>query len=61
MDVASGTDRHLDITYFGLQVVESSSLVYALCRKVFSHPYIIFFHFLVNVFLCYTDKGCMAC
>ena len=27
MDVASGTDRHLDIT-FGLQVVESSSLVY---------------------------------
>ena len=26
MDVASGADRHLDIT-FGLQVVESSSLV----------------------------------
>ena len=26
MDVASGADRHLDIT-FGLQLVESSSLV----------------------------------
>ena len=34
-DVASGADRHLDIT-FGLQVLESSSLVYVLFREVFS-------------------------
>ena len=41
-DVVSGADRHLDIT-FGLQVVESSSLVSVLFREVFSHPYISFF------------------
>ena len=48
-DVASGTDRQLDIT-FGLQVVESSSLVSVLFREAFSHLYISFFHLLVNVF-----------
>ena len=45
--VASGVDRHLDIT-FGLQVVESSSLVSVLFREAFNHPYISFFHLLVN-------------
>ena len=49
MDVASGADRHLDI-FFGLQVVESSSLVSVLFRKVFSHPYISFFSLLLNGF-----------
>ena len=49
MYIASGDDRHLDIT-FGLQVVESSSLVSVLFREVFSHPYISFFHLLVNSF-----------
>ena len=49
MDVASGVDRHLDIT-FGLQLVESSSLVSVLFREVFNHSYISFFHLLVNVF-----------
>ena len=48
-DVASGTDRHLDIT-FGLQVVKSSSLVSVLSREAFNHPYISYFHLLVNVF-----------
>ena len=42
MNVASGADRHLDIT-FGLQVVESSSLVSILFREAFNHPYISFF------------------
>ena len=37
--VASGVDRHLDIT-FGLHVVDSSSLVSVLSREAFSHPYI---------------------
>ena len=46
-DVASGADRHHDI---GLQVVKSSSLVSVLFREVFSHPYIFFFHLLVNGF-----------
>ena len=50
MDVASGADRHLDIT-FGLQVVESSSLDSVLYRDAFSHPYISFIHLLVMVFL----------
>ena len=36
-DVASRADRHLDIT-FGLQVVESSSLVSVLFKEAFSHP-----------------------
>ena len=49
MDVGSGADRHLDIT-FRLQVVESSSLVSVLFREVFSHPYISFFNLLVNGF-----------
>ena len=49
MDVASGADRHLDIK-FGLQVVESSSLVSVLFREVFSYPYISFFHLLVIFF-----------
>ena len=48
-DVASGADRHLDIT-FGLQEVESSSLVSVLLREAFNHPYISFFHLLVNSF-----------
>ena len=46
-DVTSGADRHLDIT-FGLLVVESSSLVSVLFREAFNHPYISFFHLLVN-------------
>ena len=40
---------HLDIT-FGLQLVESSSLVSVLFREAFNHPYISFFHLLVNGF-----------
>ena len=47
--MTSGADRHLDIT-FGLQVVESLSLVSVLFREAFSHPYISFFHLLVNGF-----------
>ena len=35
---------------FGLQVVESSTLVSVLFREAFSHPYIPFFHLLVNSF-----------
>ena len=38
MDVASGTDRNLDIN-FGLQVVESSSPVSILFREAFNYPY----------------------
>ena len=37
MDVASGTDRHLDMT-FGLHVVESSSLVFVLLEKRLTIP-----------------------
>ena len=47
--MSSGADRPLDIT-FGLQVVESSSLVSVLFREAFSHPYISFFHLLVYGF-----------
>ena len=47
--LASGADRHLDRT-FGLQIVESSSLVSVLFREAFNHPYISFFHLLVNGF-----------
>ena len=43
----SDADRHHDIT-FGL--VESSSLISVLFREVFSHPYVSFFHLLVNSF-----------
>ena len=32
------------------RVIESSSLVPVLFREVFSHPYISFFHLLVNIF-----------
>ena len=39
---------HLDIT-FGLQEVESSSLVSLLFREAFNQPYISFIQFLVNV------------
>ena len=59
MYIASGADRHLDIT-FGLQVVESSSLVSVLFREAFSHPYISFFHYFPYFFedrlpsLCHT-------
>ena len=49
MDVASGVDRHLDIT-FGMQLVESFSLVSILFREVFNHSYISFFHLLVKKF-----------
>ena len=49
MCIASGADRHLDIT-FGLQVVESSSLASVLIKEAFNHPYISFFHLLVNGF-----------
>ena len=47
--MSSGTNRHLDIT-FGFQEVENSSLVSVLFREAFSHPYISFFHLLVNAF-----------
>ena len=56
-DVALGTDRHLDIS-FGLQVVESSSLVSILFREVFSRPYISFFYLLVNGFCVTTTSFC---
>ena len=46
-DVASGADRHLDIT-FGLQVVDS--LVSIVFREALNHPYISFFHLSVNGF-----------
>ena len=35
--VASGVDRHLDMT-FGLHVVDSSFLVSVLFREAFGHP-----------------------
>ena len=44
----SNADRILDII-FGLLLIESSSLVPVLFRDVFSHPFISFFHLLVNV------------
>ena len=53
-DVASGADRHLDITFIWMEVVEISYLVSVLFREVFSHPYISFFHLLVNGF-CVTS------
>ena len=42
MDIASGIDRHLHIT-FSLHVVDSSLLVSILFREAFSHPYMSFF------------------
>ena len=44
-DVASGV-----IGIFYSQIVESSSLVSVLFREAISHPYISFFHLLVNGF-----------
>ena len=55
MYVASGADRHLHIT-FRLQVVESSFLASVLFREAFSHPYISFFHLLVNGFSVITKR-----
>ena len=46
-DVTSGADRHLVIT-FGMQVFHSLACV--LFRKALNHPYISFFHLLVNGF-----------
>ena len=51
-DVASGADRHLDITY-GLQVVERSSVVSVLFREAFIHPHI---SFTSKRFFCYYLK-----
>ena len=48
-EVASGADRHLDIT-IKLHIVESSSLVSVLLREAFDNPYIFFFQLLVNGF-----------
>ena len=56
----SGADRHLDIT-FGLQLVESSSLVSVLFRKAFNHPYISFFHLLLNGFSVIYIYDCNPC
>ena len=39
------------IGIFYSQVVESSSLVSVLIQEAISHPYISFFHFLINGFL----------
>ena len=38
------------IGIFYSQIVKSSSLVSVLVREAISHPYISFFHLLVNVF-----------
>ena len=62
MDVVSGADRHLDIT-FGLQVVESSSLVSVIFRETLNHPYISIFHLMdLNAWLqCFAiDVGVMS-
>ena len=42
--------NYLQSSPFGLQLDESSSLVSLLFREAFSHPYISFFHLLVNGF-----------
>ena len=47
---------HLDITC-RLQVVVSSSHVSVPFREVFSHPYISFFHLLVNGFCVIRECG----
>ena len=46
-NVASGADRDLDI---GLLVVKAHPFVSVLFREAFSHPYISFFHLLINGF-----------
>ena len=48
--------RHLDIT-FGLQLLESFSLLSVPFREVFNDHYIYFFHLLVNVFVCYMKRN----
>ena len=56
-DVASGIDRHPDRTQidFRLEIQGNRKLIPCsrTFREVFSHPYISFFHLLVNVFFCY--------
>ena len=51
------------IGIFYSQIVESSSLVSVLFREVFSHPYISFFHLLVNGFsvTCYMNVYLQIC
>ena len=50
------------IGIFYSQIGESSSLVSVLFREVFSHPYISFFHLLVNgfsviyIYICHQKK-----
>ena len=50
--MASGADRHLLFAdrHLLFPVVESSSLVSVLFREAINHPYISFFHLLVNDF-----------
>ena len=54
MDVASGIDRHPDRTEidFRFQIQGNRKVIPfpVLFREVFSHPYISFFHLLVNGF-----------
>ena len=45
------------IGIFYSQIVESSSLVYVLFREVISHPYISFFHLIVNGFSVIREYG----
>ena len=45
------------IGIFYSQIVESSSLVSVLFREVISHPYISFFHLLVNGFSVIREYG----
>ena len=52
------------IGIFYSQIVESSSLVSVLFQEVFSHPYISFFHLLVNgfsVIFLRTDPITLSC
>ena len=53
-DLASGADRHLDIT-FRLQVVESSSLVSVLLEKHLASLHLLF-SFTSGVFFCYIHR-----
>ena len=45
-----GVIREIRYLLFRLQIVERSSLVSVPFREAFSHPYISFFHLLVNGF-----------
>ena len=59
VSIASGADRHLDIT-FGLQLVESSSFVSVLFREAFNHLHRLF-SFTSKWFLCYLCiYSCMS-